>query len=165
MTAIASFIRAILLTIRRWFFRFIPAQSFLYMSCGGLNLAFDMAIFFVVYHYLFRAQNFKTPFFTFSPHIASLILAFLISTPTGFYLSRYVVWTNSIVRGRRQVVNYLSVVALCVVMNVGFLKFFVEILHFYPLPSRLITSVIVVATSYYLQRIYAFKVHKVTESL
>jgi putative flippase GtrA len=57
-------------------------------------------------------------------------------------------------------VNYLSVVALCVVMNVGFLKFFVEILQFYPLPSRLITSVIVVATSYYLQRIYAFKVHK-----
>ena len=59
----------------------------------------------------------------------------------------------------------LLVVALCVAMNVGFLKFFVEILHFYPLPSRLITSVIVVATSYYLQRIYAFKVHKSVESV
>ncbi len=165
MILLANFIRAILLTIREWFFRFIPKQSYLYMACGGLNLAFDMAIFFVAYHYIFTAQNFKTPFFTFSPHIASLILAFLISTPTGFYLSRYVVWTNSIVRGRRQVVNYLSVVALCVVMNVGFLKFFVEILHFYPLPSRLITSVIVVATSYYLQRIYVFKVHKSVESV
>ena len=165
MTAIASFIRAILLTIRRWFFRFIPAQSFLYMACGVLNLAFDMEIFFVAYHYIFVAQNFKTPFFTFSPHIASLILAFLISTPTGFFLSKYVVWTNSIVKGRRQVINYLSVVALCVAMNVGFLKFFVEILHFYPLPSRLITSVIVVATSYYLQRIYAFKVHKAAETI
>lgn len=165
MISIANFIREVLLTIRGWFFPFIPKQSFLYMACGGLNLVFDMSVFFVAYHYIFHAQNFRTPFFTFSPHIAALFFAFSCSTPTGFLMSRYVVWTNSVVRGRRQIINYLSVVALCVVMNIGFLKFFVEEFHFYPLPARLLTSVIVVTTSYFLQRFYAFKVHKAVEPI
>lgn len=163
MIAIANFIREILLTIRSWFFSFIPKQSYLYMACGGLNLAFDMSLFFVAYHFIFYAHNFHTSFYTFSPHIAALFFSFSISTPTGFFLSRYVVWTNSIVRGRRQIINYLSVVALCVVLNIGFLKLLVDGFHFYPLPARLLTSVIVVATSYYLQRFYAFKVHKAIE--
>ncbi len=165
MISISHFIRKILLAIRAWFFSFIPKQSFLYMACGGMNLVFDMALFFVAYHYIFHAQNFKTPFYTFSPHIASLFLAFSISTPTGFLLSRYVVWTNSMVRGRRQIINYLSVVALCVAMNISFLKLMVEIFHFYPLPARLLTSVIVVTISYILQRNFAFKVHKTVETI
>lgn len=165
MNKIAEIIRAILLTIREWFFKFIPRQSFLYMACGGLNLIFDMMVFYISYHYIFKAQNFKMPFFTFSPHIASFLLAFCCSTPTGFFLSRYVVWTNSTVKAKRQAVNYFSIVVLCIFLNVVFLKLFVEIFHFYPLPAKIITSVIVVAVSYVLQRYYAFKVHKITESV
>lgn len=163
MITLANFIRQILLTIRGWFFTFIPKQSFLYMACGGLNLVFDMSLFFIAYHFIFHAQNFRTSFYTFSPHIASLFFAFCFSTPAGFFMSRYVVWTNSSVRGKKQIINYLSVVLLCVVLNVGFIKIFIEMFHFYPLPARLLTSVIVVTTSYFLQRFYTFKVHKAVE--
>lgn len=165
MKAIVQFIREALLVIRRWFFRFIPEQSYLYMACGGINLVFDMMVFFVSYHFIFREQNFKTPFFTFSPHVASLLLSFLISTPTGFFLSRYVVWTNSVVRGRNQAVNYLSVVLLCVAMNTGLLKLFVETFHFRLFLARFLTCIIVVTTSYFLQRFFAFKVHKSIEAI
>ncbi|HNE49955.1 MAG: GtrA family protein [Chitinophagales bacterium] len=163
LLALADIIRAILLTIRQWFFRFIPRQSYLYMACGGINLVFDMAVFYVAYHYLFLGQNFKTPFFTFSPHIASLIVAFSCSTPTGFFLSRYVVWTTSTVQAKQQAAGYLTVVFICILLNVGFLKLFIETFYFYPLPAKLLTSVLVVATSYVLQRYYAFKVHKSVE--
>jgi hypothetical protein len=165
MRSIANIIRTILLTIRSWFFKFIPEQSFLYMACGGINLVFDMALFFVAYHFIFYKQNFKTPFFTFSPHIAALFFSFIISTGTGFFMSRYVVWTNSIVRGRRQMINYLSVVALCVAMNTGFLKLFVEVFQLRLFAARMITAAIVITTSYFLQRNYAFKVHKAAKSV
>jgi len=158
MEIIANFISTILLTIRQWFFRFIPEQSYLYMACGGINLVFDMLIFFIAYHFIFQEQNFNTPFFTFSPHVASLFLSFIISTPTGFLLSRYVVWTNSTVRGRNQAINYLSVVLLCIVLNTVLLKIFVEYFHFRMFLSRMLTCVIVVSTSYILQRNFAFKV-------
>ena len=165
MIAIANFIQGILLTIRGWFFTFIPKQSFLYMACGSINLVFDMSVFFTAYHFIFKEQNFRTPFFTFSPHIAALLFSFCISTPTGFFMSRYVVWTNSVVKGRNQALNYLSIVLLCVAMNTGFLKLFVEIFHFRLFLARILTCVIVVTTSYFLQRFYAFKVHKAVETI
>ena len=161
----AEIIRAILLTIREWFFKFIPRQSYLYMACGGMNLVFDMALFYVAFHYIFHAQNFKTPIFTFSPHIASFLFSFSFSTPTGFYFSRYVVWTNSTVQAKRQAINYFSIVVLCIFLYVVFLKLFIEEFHFYPLPAKIATSVIVVATSYVLQRYYAFKIHKAIEPI
>lgn len=165
MNALADFIRNILLTIRSWFFTFIPKQSYLYMACGGLNLAFDMLLFFIAYHFIFFAQNFVTPFYTFSPHIAAFLFAFIITMPTGFYLSRYVVWTNSPVRGRTQLISYIGVVILCTILNIGFLKLLVEYFHFYPLPSKIITSVLVVLISYILQRFYTFKVQDIKEQL
>lgn len=158
MEIIANFIRTILLIIRQWFFRFIPEQSYLYMACGGINLVFDMSIFFIAYHFIFHEQNFITPFFTFSPHVASLFLSFIISTPSGFLLSKYVVWTNSTVRGRNQAINYLSVVLLCIILNTVLLKVFVEYFHFRMFLSRTLTCVIVVTASYILQRNFAFKV-------
>ncbi|HMV14118.1 MAG: GtrA family protein [Chitinophagales bacterium] len=160
LRAIAKIIRDILLTIRRWFFMFIPEQSYLYMACGGINLVFDMSLFFISYHFIFHERNFVTPFFTFSPHIAALFFSFMISTGTGFFLSRYVVWTNSLVRGRNQMINYLTVVALCVAMNTGFLKLFVEVFQFRLFMARMLTAAIVITTSYFLQRYFAFKVHK-----
>jgi putative flippase GtrA len=165
MIAFADFIREVLLVIRSWFFKFIPKQSYLYMACGGLNLAFDMLLFFISYHFIFFAKNFVTPIFTFSPHIAAFLFAFIISTPTGFFMSRYVVWTNSSVRGRKQLISYIGVVTLCTILNIGFLKLLVEYFHFYPLPSKILTAIIVVFISYILQRYYTFKVHKITESI
>ncbi|MCB0508050.1 MAG: GtrA family protein [Chitinophagales bacterium] len=163
MHSIIQLFRDFLLTIRRWFFKFIPEQSYLYMACGGINLVFDLSMFFIAYHFVFHKQNFVTPFYTFSPHVASLFFAFCFSTPSGFLLSRYVVWTNSTVRGRNQAINYLSVVLLCVAMNTGFLKVFVEIFHLRMFPARMLTCVIVVSTSYVLQRNFAFKVSKATK--
>ncbi|HQV78264.1 MAG TPA: GtrA family protein [Chitinophagales bacterium] len=160
MRIIADFIREILLNIRRWFFKFIPEQSYLYMACGGINLVFDMAIFFLSYHFIFHEKNFVTPIYTFSPHVASLFLSFLISTPSGFLLSKYVVWTNSTVRGRNQAINYLTIVLLCIVMNTGLLKLFVEGLQMRMFAARMLTCIIVVTTSYILQRNFAFKVNK-----
>jgi putative flippase GtrA len=135
------------------------------MACGGLNLLFDMSLFFIAYHFVFQEQNFKTPIFTFSPHVAALFFTFPVSTVTGFLLSRYVVWTNSVVRRKWQLINYLSVVFLCVLMNTGILKLFVEIFHFRLFLARSLTAVIVIATSYFLQRFYAFKVHKAADSI
>ena len=165
MHEVAHLIRTILLKIRSWFFKFIPKQEYLYMACGGINLVWDTFVFYIAYHYIFQAHNFVTSFYTFSPHIAAFLVSFCFSFPTGFYMSRYVVWVNSPVRARHQLVRYLSVVFLCIVMNIGFLKLFVEQFHFYPLPSRLLAAVFVITVSYIFQRFFTFKVHKAVDRI
>jgi ABC-type amino acid transport system permease subunit len=105
-------------------------------------------------------QNFQVGLFTVSPHIASFLLAFLLSFPAGFLLMRFVVFQQSQLKGRIQFFRYLVIVVCSLLMNYFFLKLFVEYLHFYPTVAKIITTFFVVAFSYFSQRNFSFKTEK-----
>ena len=158
MHQIAQLIKNILLFFRRVFkFTFMPEQTFLYAACGGLNLCIDLSIRFIVFHFILHNQNFVTSFYTFSPEIASFLVAFCFSFPSGFLLSKYVVWTESNLRGRKQLIRYIIVVMLCVIVNISCIKLFSQVLKFYYMPSSILAAVFVILTSYILQRFFSFK--------
>jgi putative flippase GtrA len=94
---------------------------------------------------------------TIGPHIAAFLLAFLITFPIGFYLSRYVVWQETDARNRDQLGKYFIVVIGCILLNYGFLKIFVDGWGWYATPSKMLTTVFVVAFSYFSQKYYTFK--------
>jgi len=72
----------------------------------------------------------------------------------------YVVFQGSFLRRRVQLVRYLLVALACMVLNYTLLKVFVEILGFYPTPSMITTTGIVVLFSYLAQRHFSFKAPK-----
>jgi putative flippase GtrA len=49
------------------------------------------------------------------------------------------------------------VVLACLFLNYGFLKLFVDVFGWYPTPSKLMTTLFVVAFSYLTQKNYTFK--------
>jgi putative flippase GtrA len=49
------------------------------------------------------------------------------------------------------------VVLGCLILNYIFLKLFVEVFGWYPTPSKLATTVFVVAFSYFMQKYFTFK--------
>jgi putative flippase GtrA len=159
MQQIAQLFRSILLYFKNTFkIKFLTEQTYLYAACGGLNLLWDLSIRFVVYHFILHGQILVTSFYTFSPDIASFLVAFPCSFVTGFFMSKYVVWTQSNLKGRKQLARYFMVVMLCFALNVGFIKLFSTVFGFYFLPSALLAAVFVIATSYLLQRFFSFKV-------
>lgn len=103
---------------------------------------------------------------TIAPHIAAFMISFSISFPLGFALSKYVVFTQSNLKGRIQLFRYALLVCMCVLLNYVFLKLFVEYFHFFPTPSKALTTAIVAVFSYISQRNFTFKVKEafVTES-
>jgi len=139
------------------FKRVMSLQTFRYAACGGINTFLDIGLFFVGYNYVLRKQAVETPFITISPHIAALILGMSISIPVGFYLNRYVVFQQSGLKRRHQLQRYLLVVFTCILLNYVFLKFFVEFLGWYPTPSKIVTTLIVIIFSYTSQTFYFFK--------
>jgi len=139
------------------FKRVMSLQTFRYAACGGINTFLDIGLFFVGYNYVLRKQVVETPFVTISPHIAALILGMSISIPVGFYLNRYVVFQQSGLKRRHQLQRYLLVVFTCILLNYVFLKFFVEYLGWYPTPSKIVTTLIVIVFSYTSQTFYFFK--------
>ena len=164
MIKLHNFIKTFLLKWIDFFYpifkKLMPLQTFRYAACGGLNTFFDILIYFISYNYILNKELVEIGFLAISPHIAAFIIAFVFSFPTGFYLNRYIVFQSSATKKRVQLIKYLLVVAICIGLNYGFLKFFVETLGWYPTPSKIITTFFVVAFSYFSQRNFSFKIKK-----
>jgi putative flippase GtrA len=139
------------------FKRLMPLQTFRYAACGGINTFLDIALFSVGYNIVFKKQAVVLGSLTISPHIAALFMALSISLPTGFYLNRYVVFQESGLNRRSQLLRYLLVVAICIVLNYVFLKLFVDYLHWYPTLAKITTTALIVIFSYTSQTFYFFK--------
>lgn len=139
------------------FSKLMPLQTFRYAACGGINTILDISLFFISYNFIFNKQHIHLSFLTIGPHIAAFLFSFCFTFPIGFYLSRYVVFQETSVAKREQLRKYFTVVLGCLFLNYGFLKLFVDLFKWYPTPSKLVTTVFVVAFSYLSQKNYTFK--------
>ncbi len=155
------------------FERFIDKQTFRYLACGGSNAVLNVLIYFVSFHYLLHEQDVlisfrelvliapKTPYpsgvLHISSEIAAFIIAFCISFPIGFVLSRYIVFPESELRGRVQFFRYAVTVGMCLLLNYVLIKIF---MHFgvFPTIGYVVTQVLVAMFSYFTQRLFTFKV-------
>ena len=135
----------------------MPFQTFRYAACGAYNTATGILVFFVGYNFIFKKQLVPTPIVTLSPHIAAMILSFMVTFPIGFYLARYVVFSGSMLRRRDQLFRYFLTTIGSVFLNYINLKIMVDILGFYPTIAQTLNVVIVVTFSYLMQKYFAFR--------
>jgi len=161
MRKLHEFLRRTILSLIDLFYspfkKIMPLQTFRYAACGGVNTVLDITLFAFSYNVILKKQNLDLHFITLSPHIASLFMAMCISLPTGFYLNRYVVFQQSGLRRRSQLMRYILVTFICILLNFIFLKLFVDYLGWYPTPSKIATTILVVFFSYFSQTFYFFK--------
>ncbi|MBX9783989.1 MAG: GtrA family protein [Chitinophagaceae bacterium] len=158
INGIVTFIHSVI----DWFFppfkKLMPLQTFRYAACGGGNTVLDISLFFISYRFILHKEMLATPWFTLSPHIAAFLMSFVVTFPVGFFLSRYVVFEGSAVRKREQLPKYMVVVFGAILLNYFFLKIFVETFGMYAVLSKILTTVIVVAFSYFSQKYFTFKI-------
>ena len=140
------------------FSRIMPFQTFRYLACGGGNTLLDIFLFFISYNFILHKEVVHLPFFAVSPHIAAVFMSFLVTFPTGFLLNKYIVFSDSNLRGRVQLVRYFALVGVCLLMNYVFMKVFVDYCGFYPTVGKVLTTILVVCFSYITQKKFTFKV-------
>ncbi len=139
------------------FRKVFPHETFTYAATGGLNTALDIFLYFVFYNFILDKEIVNLGVVAISPYIAAFIFVFPITFTTGFLLAKYVTFTRSLLRGRKQLVRYVLTVAGAILLNYLLLKLFVEYLNIWPTISKAITTVFVVAYSYLAQRHFTFK--------
>jgi putative flippase GtrA len=144
-----------------WFYppfrKVFPVQTFRYAACGGGNTLLDISLFYFGHEYIFNGKLVQLPYVTLTPHIAAFLLSFTFTFPIGFFLSRYVVFENTDSRKREQLPKYMIVVLGAILMNYFFLKVFIETMSMSALSAKLLTTIMVVAFSYYSQKYFTFK--------
>ncbi|HXB07258.1 MAG TPA: GtrA family protein [Puia sp.] len=139
------------------FSRLMPLQTFRYAACGGGNTVLDIVMYSISYNLILHKHNVDLGFLVVKPHIMSIILAWCVSFPTGFFLMRNIVFTESTLHGRVQLFRYFVLVIICLLLNYVFIKLFVEQFHIYPTAAKILTTIIVVAFSYLTQKNFTFR--------
>ena len=132
-------------------------RTFRYAASGSGNVVLGFLIYFISYKYLFHEKDFHFILYAFKPHVAALFISFLVTFPIGFFMSKYVVFSDSDLKGRIQLFRYFMICLFNLVLNYLFLKIFVEVLHIYPVLAQVFTIAIVVIFSYLAQRNFSFK--------
>ena len=135
-------------------------KTFRYAVCGATNTAVGYIVYYVSFKYILKTQDLDMGFFEFKSHMAALFMSFLISFPFGFFLMKYVVFSDSNLRGKVQLFRYFLVIMGCMVINYICLKIFVEHFGWYPTPSQLITTGVVILFNYFSQRYFSFRKDK-----
>jgi putative flippase GtrA len=139
------------------FRRLMPLQTFRYAASGGANTLLGLVLYFISYKYILKEQMLDFRFFAFKAHIAALFMSFTVNFPIGFFLMKYVVFVDSNLKGKMQLFRYFQLYIICLILNYGFLKLFVEILKIYAPLAQIITTAIIVVFSYIIQRYYTFR--------
>ncbi|MDP4185828.1 MAG: GtrA family protein [Bacteroidota bacterium] len=142
------------------FERYVPAQTFRYGMCGGANTTLDILLYFITYNFILKKKLISLIFISISPHIAAFMIVFPITFCTGFWLSKYITFTQSDLHGRIQLFRYSLTVLVCILLNYILLKFFVEYCRFYPTVSKILTTIVVVIYSYFSQKHFTFRMKK-----
>lgn len=133
--------------------------TYYYAACGVGNLILSWILFFLFYQYVFEKKlwHVKAIDFVFTPYTLSAFSCFIISFLIGFLLMKYVVFTESELKGRIQLFRYGISAAITFTANWILLKVFVEHFEFFPSIANVISTCIVVILSYLIQRNFTFK--------
>lgn len=140
------------------FRRFVDLQTFRYAACGGGNTILGLILYFVSFKYILHEHNLDLGFYAFKPHIAALFISFVVNFCVGFFLMKFVVFSDSNIKGRIQLFRYFLFFVVCLFLNYVLLKLLVEILHMYAIPAQVLTTIVVIIFSYLVQRHFAFRV-------
>ena len=165
MQKIAQFITKIVDFFYPPFEKFLSKEIFRYAACGGGNMVLDWVLYFLIYNFVIGHELIYIPLcivhcpssICLTPHIATLCIVFPITLLTGFWLNKYITFTHSTLRGRNQLLRYISIVALNLAINYFGLKLCVEILYWYPTPSKILITIVTVIVSFFGQKYYTFK--------
>ncbi|VBB48060.1 conserved membrane hypothetical protein [uncultured Paludibacter sp.] len=140
------------------FKRYISLQFFRYGVSGALNLVFSWFSYFFIYQFIVQKRLINLGVVTLSGHTASLAINFVITLFTGFLLQKYVTFTASELKGRRQLLRYVQVGLLNLLINYAGLKLLVEVFAVFPSIANVIVSLFVTVVSYFLQTKYTFPI-------
>ena len=131
-------------------------EIFGYGVCGALNMSLDIVWYFLIYHFIVAERFIDFGVVVISPHIATLFVVFPITFLTGFWLNRNVAFRVAEYKSRGQLVRYALSVVGSIVINYVCMKFFVDALHIWPTPSKMITTAVSVIYSYLAARYFTF---------
>ncbi|MFN0291125.1 GtrA family protein [Pedobacter helvus] len=141
---------------KNWF----SIGTFRYMASGGFTAASGIIAYFVIYNYVLHQQAVHVNGYLVTGHIAALAIESVFTFLVGFTLNKYLVFTQSNLKGRIQLFRYGTVVCTNILLNYALMKILVDGFMFYPSIAKALITVVLAIFSYFSQKYFSFRVKK-----
>jgi putative flippase GtrA len=145
---------------KRWF----SLGTFRYLAAGSFTSATGIFVFFIAYNFILHQEDIALNISFLPKIITAKTAALIIETPitflVGFSVNKYLVFTESNLKGRIQLFRYGSVVATNFLLNLALIKIMVEGFGFYASIAKIITTFLLIIVSYFSQKHFSFRVKK-----
>ncbi len=157
--SISYFLRAFYPLFRK----VLPFQVYTYLACGAVNTALNIVLFALFYQVLLPLPGVVIAGHMIPSYTISLIIAFLLTVPTGFWLNKQFAFKKDqqeATADRKQGVKYFLVVLQGLLSDYLIMLAFIVWFHFHPTVAKIISTVIVLSLNYLLQKHFTFKTDK-----
>lgn len=139
------------------FKKIIGLQTFRYAVCGGSNALLNLVIFSISYNFVFVHQDLNWFGFSITRYIAAYLVALSVSFPVGFCLNKFVVFQQSNLMGKTQLIRYGSLAITNIFLDYSLLHLLVGYWKLWAIPSQAFIIVLLSLISYFYQTFFSFK--------
>lgn len=141
-------------------FRTLNHRVVKFFLSAGVATLIDVLIYFVVIKYMLHYQRVVIGVYSASAHNFTLCISYSCGVVINFLLTKYAVFSESTVAGSKQFRRFALIAFLGFFANYGLLRLFVEVIGFYPTPSRIASALSLGVASYYVHKLFTFKIKK-----
>lgn len=139
------------------FRKIMPLQTFRYAVCGTSNMLLDITLFYISFNFILHQYVLDLGFVSIKAYNAALVMAFCVTFPLGFLMSKYIVFNASYLRSHVQLFRYGLIVAVNLFLNYAIINILVQYMNFYPTIAKVVATAIIVAFSYLSQKHFTFR--------
>jgi putative flippase GtrA len=139
--------------------RIFDKTTYYYAVAGSTNLVLGWVLFWILDHSVIHSKTVKLPLIEHPVHSYTVIAAAcgVFSFLFGFMMMRYVVFTESQLKGRVQFFRYGLSALISATVNWILIKLMVDTFAWNASLCNVFASVVVVTISYFLQRKFSFR--------
>ena len=143
------------------FKRFLPFEIYAYLAVGAGNTVLNIVLFTLFYKLILQQEHYTIASFTFAGYTLALIIAFVLTVPTGYWLSKTFAFTQAAKEKMgKQLGKYFLVVLQGVISDYLIFKALIVFMNVEPVTAKVLSTVIVLTINYLLQKYFTFKPDK-----
>lgn len=126
----------------------------------GVGFIVDAVVYYLVYHYGLKKQEYKVFNFAVSKDVIALIISYSCCIVCNFLLTKYFVFAHSSLSAQNQFIRFFTVAFLGFFANLLMLRLFVHIFKFYPPLARVIAALSLGVASYFVHKFFSFNIKR-----
>jgi putative flippase GtrA len=142
------------------FKKWLAYDVYAYLAVGAINTALNIILFAVLYEFILPKEGSLIGGYTIASYTIALFVAFFVTIPTGFWLSKNFAFKSVAVGSKKttkQLFKYILVVGQGLGSDYLILKGLILFFSMQPTVAKIFSTVIVLTVNFMLQKYFTFK--------